>query len=300
MSMTKSDLLVIPENMESSVPCLTKSNLFHDAALDVDKDDEEWTKLSPEEQSYAEQAQTIAIAKAEDACMDCPIFVKCKAWITDLEKDPEKWVSGVVAGQSEEKRHKQTARGSKGEIRGDLVANWSALGFNKNEIADKLDASTRTVERQLAKLKEGSIVQYPQDGSDTIGLVIPISLKVKTAERIAITPLQPGRINSASIALFDALIDGAQKDRDEIVDSILYSVDRPTALAKAPGGNRVYDDEEDQFKTGARKFIMNRVMILTRSGRIIQATTPTGRILISLDPESAAVWREFRKPKLNK
>lgn len=305
------DLLKIPGDVAHKVPCQVTPGLYTDRALDIDQDDEAWVALSPDQQRSRIAARQAAEARAVAACGTCPILEGCREWAVKQGAA----VFGVAGGLTHEERTGDRLlvldtrmRGPFGQVRDDLVERWSSAGVPTATIATWLECDVRTVERRRERLASGRAIRFapspalpaesPEEACGVTeltdaGLEAVNSGRAKHAVRAAATPLVPTRVSDETAALFDALSDGAQRDRSEIVDGVLHLVDRKTALAKAPQG-RTYASDDDKARIGARKFIMNRLDIAVRSGRVIEVTTENGRKLVSMEPTSASVWREWR------
>ena len=67
-------LFVIPDDLVNQVPCQTQTNLYTDNALDIDIDDDEWVRLSRDEQYGRLTAKQAAEARAVAACGTCPLL----------------------------------------------------------------------------------------------------------------------------------------------------------------------------------------------------------------------------------
>lgn len=295
---------IIPEDLQSSTPCLTKSELYWSPALDIDMDDDEWVRMSRDEQVAALEAKTRAEEAAVDACMDCPLMMSCRKWALEQGQS----VHGVVGGLTQEERgghvtrvtiSDPTDRGPQGQVRDDLIERWVNAGITNRVIAERLGCNIRTVERRRAGMAKGKIVRYTEraNGSESVSpaiLAVTASNAAPAQARDAAqASLQPGRVSPETAAVYDALLDGGLRDRTEIVTIALPHVDKATALKTAPSG-RKYADVEAKIAVGARKFIMNRIDIAVRRGRIQAITTDQGKVLICLSPDTAASWSAHR------
>jgi hypothetical protein len=292
------DVFTVPEEYVSTTPCIINNALFTDPALDVDQDDEAWLGLTEDEQTEKLIAKTAAEQRAKDACDECPVFSLCDA--TDRKQTVKAF--GIVAGRSLEERTNpdfialEITRGATGQNRNEIIKRLSQTGMPNRDIAAKLGCHPRTVERHRAGLAAGSVIRYGSVSADspTASDVSRAQLgTVKVPKRVAGNPLQPARVTSETAAIYDALLNGAFRDRSEILDLALPHVDRQVAFDRAPK-DRVYPDEQTRVNIGARKFLMNRVDIAVRSGRIDEVTTENGRKLIALEANTLEVWKAFR------
>lgn len=302
-------LFVIPENLVKQVPCQTQSNLYTDHALDIDIDDDEWVRLSRDEQYSRLAAKQAAEARAVAACGTCPLLDQCRTWALEMGEN----VFGVAGGLTHEERSGNptqeivfdpTARGPLGQVRDDLIERWAAAGMSNKVIAERLGCNIRTVERRKAGLANGTIrrfdantnVSRPAETADLTAMASSTTnaaVPVENRETAASNDLLPARISEETAAIYDALMDGGMRDRSDIVATAIPYVDRDVALSTAPS-DRSYDNDEAKVAVGARKFLMNRVDIAVRRGRIQTLKTESGKILICLEPNTAAAWRQYR------
>lgn len=295
----------IPDGLTAQIPCQTQAHLFWDKALDIDIEDDEWVRLQSSEQYARLQAKQAAEAKAVAACGTCPLLDACRTWASEA-KDT---VYGVVGGLTQEERTGSntvreivtdpTLRGPLGQVRDDLIERWTKAGLSNKAIAERLGCNVRTVERRKAGMLNGKTRKFATTGQhnqvaelSALTIAVTGSASAAPAKDAAANALQPQRVSEETAAIFDALIDGGLRDRSDILDQVVPLVDRDTALKTAPAG-REYADEDTQFQVGARKFLMNRVDIAIRRGRI-QAITTDSRVLICLEPSTAAAWRDYR------
>lgn len=299
-----STLFVIPDNLIAEVPCQTQSALYEDPALDIDMDDDSWVLASREEQFARLAAKQAAEANAVAACSGCPLIAECRNWATSMGQD----VFGVAGGLTQEERpnHKTVAyitdyteRGPLGQVRDDLIERWAKAGIPNKQIAERLGCNVRTVERRRAGLAAGKVVVFNPDAPATVRSAEPITAAVDNDQVSVLAPnpetaakvsLLASRVSPETAAVYDALSDGRFHDRSEIVAATLPLVERSTALKTAPKG-RKYADEDAQAAVGARKFLLNRIDIAIRRGRIHSVTSDTGRTLICLEADTAATWK---------
>jgi hypothetical protein len=302
-------LFVIPDDLVNQVPCQTQTNLYTDNALDIDIDDDEWVRLSRDEQYGRLTAKQAAEARAVAACGTCPLLDQCRTWALGMGEN----VFGVAGGLTYEERSGNpaqeivfdpTTRGPLGQVRDDLIERWAAAGLSNKTIAERLGCNVRTVERRKAGLANGNTRRFDAgttktrtaETADLSAIASSTTSAAATAdnrETAAYNDLLPARISEETAAIYDALIDGGLRDRSDIVAAAVPYVDRKTALATAPS-DRTYEDEDAQATVGARKFLMNRVDIAVRRGRIQSLKTEAGKVLICLEPNTASAWREYR------
>lgn len=298
-----STLFVIPDGLINQVPCQTQAALYEDPALDIDMDDDSWVLASREEQFARLAAKQAAEANAVAACGGCPLIAECRNWATSMGQD----VFGVVGGMTQEERpnHKTVAyitdyteRGPLGQVRDDLIERWVKAGIPNKQIAERLGCNVRTVERRRAGLAAGSVVVFNPEAPAPVkeeAIAAPVD-----ADKVPVLAANPAtaakvslltqRVSPETAAVYDALSDGRFHDRSEIIAATLDLVDRATALKTAPKG-RTYADEEAQAAVGARKFLLNRIDIAIRRGRIHSVVSDTGRTLICLEADTAATWK---------
>ena len=303
MSSTK-EMFLVPEEYIDSTPCITNSQIFTDPALDVDTNDEDWLDLGNVEQNILLQKKEEAEARAKIACSACPVLSMCR------EADEKATVKafGVVAGRTYEERtgtvpvvEEVIPRGPMGQVRDDLIEEWTRVGLSNAIIAQKLGCHPRTVERRKVGLASGSVVRYngAASGSQNTAesratLLTNISEvgKPKVAKRVADNPLQPSRVTPETAFIYNLLIDGEFHDRSAILDLTLPHVDSEVAFNRAPK-DRTYASHEARIKIGARKFLMNRIDIAVRSGRINEVTAKDGTKLIAMEPNTIKVWKAW-------
>jgi hypothetical protein len=298
------DLFTIPDGMGNQIPCQINPDLYSDPALDIDIDDDDWVRLSRDEQVARLEAKNIVEQAAVDSCMDCPLMLQCREWGQRMGAN----VFGVVGGLTMEERSETTVavslldpteRGPQGQVRDDLIERWVAAGISNRVIAERLGCNVRTVERRRAGLASGKTIRYGTAPQVELPTVSPAVLAASAASAAPVqakdaaqATLQPQRVSPETAAVFDALMDGALRDRAEIVNLAIAHVDRSIALKTAPNG-RAYADNDAKIAVGARKFIMNRIDIAVRRGRI-QLVTTDNKVLICLSPETAAAWSAHR------
>ncbi len=291
----------IPEDMLGKTPCQVSPIIYEDPALDISLDDSEWLALESSEQKARLEAKQDAEAIALAACNTCPLLEQCKEWAMSMKEN----VFGVVGGTTIEQRSNNVVireivnaqeRGPRGKVRDDLIVQWAAAGTSNKVIASRLGCNVRTVERRRAKLAEIASSPATEEAYvpvlNNIDLSSGISLDDRE-ETIAVKELAPNRVTAETALIFDALADGALRDREQIINSLVPNVPEEIALATAPMG-RSYDTYELQIKVGARKFLMNRIDIAVRRGRLISMTTETGKTLLCMEESTAKTWREYR------
>jgi hypothetical protein len=297
-------LFRIPDDVAARVPCQgAQKALYMAPALDVDMDDDEWVSLDREEQFARLEAKQAAEQAAVAACHTCPLLQTCTTWAMDQGQE----VFGVVAGLTQEQRpnhngisHANYAqRGPLGQVRDDLIDQWSQAGIPNKTIAARLGCNIRTVERRKLGRSQGTIVPFEVAANANTDQ-LPDPAEVATVAKPASAakgPLLVSRVTPETGALYDALIDGRFHDRNEVLDQVAPLIDTATALAAAPKG-RQYPNQEAQVATGTRKFLLNRLDLAVRRGRIHTMTSPHGRVLICLDPEAAQSWRAAKTEQL--
>lgn len=296
------ETFIVPEEYVQSTPCLINPAIFTDKAFDVDIHDESWSDFTLIEQSRLLKEKSAAEVRAKVACQSCPVLQLCD------EADRKMTVKafGIIACRTYEERtnsevpvEESIPRGPMGQVRDDLIERWTELGLSNAVIAQRLKCHPRTVERRKAGLASGSIVRYngsAVSNSDISQTDLLANLSTlgspKTPKRIADNPLQPSRVTPETAFIYNTLIDGAFHDRSAVLDSALSYVDRRVAYNRAPK-DRSYPSDEARVKIGARKFLMNRVDIAVRSGRISEVTTKSGVKLISLEANTLKVWKNW-------
>ena len=289
----------IPDDMLGKTPCQVSPIIYEDPALDISLDDSEWLALDSSEQKARLDAKRAAEELAIAACNSCPLIEQCKEWAMKMQEN----VFGVVGGTTIEQRSNNVVvrevvnaqeRGPRGRVRDDLIVEWAAAGASNRVIASRLGCNVRTVERRRAKLAEAATADN--------GNYVPIINDLEVAgsvtiddreETTAAKDLAPHRVSPETALIFDALMDGALRDREQIINSLISSVAEEVALSTAPTG-RSYESYELQVKVGARKFLMNRIDIAVRRGRLISMNTDTGKTLICMEESAARTWRNHR------
>jgi hypothetical protein len=313
----------IPESMIGKTPCQISPIIYEDPALEIDLDDAEWLSLESIDQHARLESKRTAEAVAIAACNTCPLIEACKEWAMKTGDG----VFGVVGGTTLEERIgapitrvpiDTRLRGPLGQVRDDLIEEWTNQGVSNRVIAQRLGCNIRTVERRKAKLLAGTAKRF--DGSEIIGEAskvnkpsLPIGVKsegspvaisqlipsenslanIENRVDAANNDIIPARVSPETALIFDMLMDGGLRDRNTIIDALIPSIDDELALSSAPDG-RVYADEESKIQVGARKFIMNRIDIAVRRGRILSMKTESGKILICLEKSVSRVWRAYR------
>ena len=298
------DSLFIPKDYVDSTPCITNSQLFTDSALDVDTDDESWIELTDGEKNILLQRKVEAETRAKSACQACPILSMCR----EADERLSEKAFGVVAGRNYEERtgtvpivEEVIPRGPMGQVRDDLIESWSKLGLSNTVIAQKLGCHPRTIERRKVGLASGSVVRYNGAASSNQNIAESRSVvltnisevgKPKAAKRVADNPLQPARVTPETAFIYNLLVDGEFHNRSAVLDLTLPHVDSEVAFNRAPK-DRTYASHEARIKIGARKFLMNRIDIAVRSGRINEVTIKNGTKLIAMEPNTIKVWQAW-------
>jgi hypothetical protein len=311
----------IPEELIGKTPCQASPILYEDPALEIDLDDAEWLTLSGREQHAKLEAKKRAEENAIAACNTCPLIEACQAWAMDVGDG----VFGVVGGTTLEQRIgiattkipvDTRLRGPLGQVRDDLIEEWTNEGVSNRVIAQRLGCNIRTVERRKAKLAAGTAKRF--DGSQKAlenqldnNAILPVGVSfggsaiqdMVTSETqltslenrldIASNSLVPSRVSAETAVIFDLLIDGGLRDRNAVINAVIPTISKQVALDSAPEG-RVYEDEAAKIAVGARKFVMNRIDIAVRRGRIVNMKTESGKILICLEKSVANIWRSYR------
>ena len=295
------NVMRIPEEYVSETPCQTNPNLFTDPALDVDQDDEGWNSLSKSQQEDLLESKEAAENRAKASCKRCPLAVFTLCEKSDQEAEIKAF--GVIAGKTFEERTNPSSvlsddkivRNANGQIADETILAWTAKGLSNNMIAKRMGVTPRTVERRKAAIiaSQGSSNRYSGPARSASNPTASHLSNTKTAKRAAGRPLQPARVTQESAALYDALVDGSFKDRSNIIDTLIDYVDRQTAFDRAPK-DREYANDEARIRIGARKFLMNRIDIAVRSGRILEAKSSTGQKMIALEPGTIQVWSAWR------
>jgi hypothetical protein len=295
----------IPEDMIGKTPCQKTPILFEDPALDIDLDDAEWLALDSNEQQNRLMAKRTAEETAVAACNTCPLLDACKEWAMKIGGE----VFGVVGGTTTEERIGSVStckvavdtkqRGPQGQVRDDLIAKWSKEGLTNKNIADRLGCAVRTVERRKIKLADGTGQRF--DGrvsTHILANLIPVEAGCEvSANRLspATSDLEVNRVSTETAFIYDLLMDGGLRDRNAVIETAVTTIDRNTALTTAPDG-RIYEDDDSKASVGARKFIMNRIDIAVRRGRVIIMRTESGKTLICMEPNAARTWTQHREP----
>lgn len=297
----------IPDEFVNRVPCQRNSHLYEDPALDIDLDEIDWLTLPGEQQKAKLIAKQEAERRAIDACNTCPLLESCREWA--LTSGVE--VFGVVGGTKPDERNKtprrriigdpNTARISKSE-RDEIIAEMMNASMPNKSIAERLGCSVRTVERRKAFLRAsgrvfGSSDQISETDTLSTAELIQSHGDVAAVERnseSAVNDLIPSRVTDETAAIFDALADGSVKSRSALVESLVELVSPEQALSTAPK-DREYESDEAKIHSGARKFLMNRLDIAMRRGRINFMKTSSNEILVNLDPKTRTIWNNYRK-----
>lgn len=295
------NVMRIPEEYVSETPCQVNPNLFTDPALDVDQDDENWAALTKGHQEDLLESQEAAENRAKAACKRCPLAVFALCESSDAQAEIKAF--GVIAGKTFEERTNPSSvlsddkiiRNANGQVADETILAWTAKGLSNNMIAKRMGVTPRTVERRKATIvaAKSSENRYSGPARSTGASNISHLTNTKAAKRAAGRPLQPARVTAESAALYDALVDGSFKDRSDTIDTLIDYVDRQTAFDRAPK-DREYANDEARIRIGARKFLMNRIDIAVRSGRILEAKNATGQKMIALEPGTIQVWSTWR------
>lgn len=316
----------IPEELIGKTPCQASPILYEDPALEIDLDDAEWLTLSSAEQHARLEAKRNAEENAIAACNTCPLLDACREWAMKVGDG----VFGVVGGTTLEERIgivtskvpiDTRLRGPLGQVRDDLIEEWTKQGVSNRIIAQRLGCNIRTVERRKAKLAAGTAKRFDgshlaaEEGKASAAVLASLPLGVNfegspssiselaaseqlitnldTRLDIASNDLIPSRVSPETALIFDMLIDGGLRDRNSVIEALIPSIDRAVALESAPEG-RVYADDDAKAAVGARKFIMNRIDIAVRRGRIVSMKTESGKILICMEKNVSDIWRAYR------
>lgn len=290
----------IPEALIGKTPCQISPIIYEDPALDISLEDAEWLALDSVEQKAKLDAKRAAEALAIAACKTCPLLEQCKEWAMKMQEN----VFGVVGGTTVEERSNNVVvrevvnaqdRGPRGRVRDDLIIQWAEAGASNKVIASRLGCNVRTVERRRARIAEAAALN---DATNYVPVINDLEVAGNVTiddreETVAAKGLAPHRVSPETALIFDSLMDGALRDREQIINSLVPSVAEEVALTTAPMG-RSYESYELQVKVGARKFLMNRIDIAVRRGRLISMSTDTGKTLICMEESAARAWRAHR------
>lgn len=289
----------IPEDMMGKTPCQVSPIIYEDPALDISLDDAEWLALDSAEQKARLDAKRAAEELAIAACNTCPLLEQCKDWAMKMQEN----VFGVVGGTTIEQRSNNVVirevinakeRGPRGRVRDDLILQWAEAGTSNKVIASRLGCNVRTVERRRVRLAEEAAAKdnlfVPViENLGVSGFVIVEDRDITAAAK----DLAPNRVSPETALIFDALMDGALRDREQIIKSLIPFISEEVALSTAPMG-RSYASFDLQVKVGARKFLMNRIDIAVRRGRLISMNTDSGKTLICMEESAAQTWRSYK------
>jgi hypothetical protein len=289
----------IPEDMLGKTPCQVSPIIYEDPALDISLDDSEWLALDSAEQKARLDAKRAAEELAISACNTCPLLAQCKDWAMKMQEN----VFGVVGGTTIEQRSNNVVvrevvnaqeRGPRGRVRDDLIIQWAEAGASNKVIASRLGCNVRTVERRRLRLAEEAAAKDSLFVPVINDLGVAGSVTIEDRDGTAAAKdLAPNRVSPETALIFDALMDGALRDREQIINSLIPFVSEEVALSTAPMG-RSYDSFDAQVKVGARKFLMNRIDIAVRRGRLISMSTEAGKTLICMEESAARTWRAHK------
>jgi hypothetical protein len=289
------DLLTIPDEHLGRVPCQVTPLLFTDRMLDVDLDDPEFLDLTHAQQRARLQMKQAAEARAVTACTTCPIMNDCREWAIRAH------VFGVAGAMTQAERSRAcgnvvpeyaalTERGPRGKVREDVIMRWADQGMPAKQIARYLQASTRTVERYLANPRTTppvdsdstpiALIELPAEATfadveDEHGLVLTASNMAAAAR----TPINFERVSPETLAMYQALSDGAVRSREEIINVAAQFVDDAAALN---AGKNLTGTRDRKIEAGRRKFLLNRIDIAVRRGRMHTAKA-NGTVIVWLD-----------------
>lgn len=282
----------IPAEMTTRVPCVTQPQVFLHRDMDIDTSEPAWVNATPDVRHARRQAQAIAHSRAAAACFSCPLLEQCRDWALAQRGR----IYGVVGGLTPAQRSAYETpspvvaeRGPRGQVRDDVVADLTRTGATAAQIAQTLGCHPRTVERRRAGLRDGGRLYDP------VNAPRPLSGAGSRSERPrpAAGALVISRVTAETAAIFDQLLDRSAT-RDEVVEALLGIVAADTAARFTPAGRR-YSSEAARLRSGARRFLVNRIDIAVRRGRITADRTPDGVVVLALDPATAAAWRAHRK-----
>jgi hypothetical protein len=292
---------------DGMLPCQLSRHVFEHPALDIDVDEDEWIRVPQESKIARLEEKEKVEACAAALCGGCPILEQCREWAVGMGQDVFGVVGGLTAAQRPDFQStpvvtNYTERGPLGQVRDDLIVKWAAAGLSNRQIAERLECNVRTVERRRAGLAAGTVVTFdPEGATKDEGLrgkavrmrgnsARPVSIKPVAAAR---TPLRAQRVTAETAAMYDLLLDGHAHSREEIVAAIMKYVDREVALRTAPKG-RNYPNEDVKAQVGARRFLLNRIDIAVRRGRINMQAVGNRNVTLSLAPDSAEMWASHR------
>lgn len=285
------DTLHIPEEIAGQVPCQVTPTLFTDRMLDVDFDDPDFLSLTHAEQRARLHMKHAAEQRAVAACQACPMVSECRDWAMRTH------VFGVAGAMTQSERARAcgnvapeyapvTERGPRGQVRTDVIARWSEQGMTTRQMSDYLQASPRTVARHRRRLHGAEaparpleLVPLPAEVSaadiqDDRGIVLPERRATPAA-----TAIDFDRVSPETLAMYRALGDGAVRSREEVLGAAASQVDDATA---ARVGARLPGDDRQRLESGRRKFLMNRMDIAVRRGRMHLARA-NGTVVVWLD-----------------
>jgi AraC-like DNA-binding protein len=260
----------IPEN--TPVPCITNPQVFFHNDLEVDTQSPEWRTSTLNQKAARITAQEAAEREAVNLCIVCPLFTECNQWAQGTHSS----IFGVVGGLvPEERRTPNTAiyvldneRDHRGRVRVDVVHRLLRLGKTHQQIADDLNCSSRTI----ARISQ----QQPQKSNlEEIAAPSPVQREHKKATKT----IDTSALTHETQRIYEYLTHGQWNAREELLTELLNIVPQEAAHKFAPP-NRFYSSETDRYKAGARRFLLNRLDIAQRRGRIIKHTTEDGEVMI--------------------
>lgn len=278
--------LDIPTDLVAEIPCQRNRQLFIDPALDVDFDDEEFYLLQAEEKLARLDAKAAAEERAKAACAGCPILDSCREWAMKTH------VFGVAGGMSQDERAQAvgiapevildvTQRGPNGQVRDDLIERWTAQGITTIEIARRLECAPRTVERRRALIARGTARRYGADNPRYLRVATQDEAlsRGRASSQPASGDLSLGRLTPETKKMYQILATGLPKNRDLLVQELSSSVDTATA---EHWGRRTAGDAAARQTAGRRKFLLNRIDIAARRGRVILGRDDEGNVTVKL------------------
>lgn len=265
----------------ATVPCQTQPEVFFHPDLDIDTTEDTWRTASTSDKAARVTAQADAEARAVALCTTCPLLTECRQWAATTRHR----IFGVVGGllPAERDPHDEPIyvadheRDSRGRVRSDVVHRLLRLGLPHRHIAERMHCSERTIARIAA------------------GRPTPTEPKVITMptprreHKKATSALNLDALSPETQKIYEYLSSGTWMSREELLTELADITPAKVAMGFAPK-NRTYPSDDDKYRVGARRFLLNRVDIAIRRGRIHKRTTDDGEVLLRLSEAVAMAW----------
>lgn len=273
-------------------PCQEHPEVFFCDELEIDTSDGTWHTLTVQEKLRRMSAQEAAENRAVQLCRTCPVLDECSQWAQNTRAR----IFGVVGGLlPRERTHYDIPiyvmdheRDRRGRVRSDNVRRLLRMGHTHQQIATALACSPHTIARIANRTPQEDTTMT--DTALSSDIVFPGDItRPKTEHKKAQSTFKPESLSPESQKIYEYLSDGQWHSREDLLHDLLTEIPVDTAEGFAPK-NRTYATSEQKQAAGARRFLLNRLDIAQRRGRMESRKLSDGEVLIRLSESVAMAW----------